>query len=197
MFAPGFACNVTSEPAAEPISTADAKTHLRVTGSGDDTYIDTLVKMARRHVERVCGLSLITQTRALRLDAFPCEDAIELPYGPLQSVSSVAYLDSDGTSQTWSSSNYRADIYSLPPRVALAYGVTWPTTRGVSHSVTVTYIAGYGAAGSSVPADIIHAMKLIVGHLYETREQTSAGFELKEIPMGAAALLAPYRIHSW
>ena len=196
MFGKGFACNVTSEPAAEPVSTSEAKTHLRVSSSGDDTYIDTLVKAARRQVERTTGLSLITQTRALRLDEFPCGDHIELPYGPLQSVSSVAYLDADGASQTWSSSNYRADIYSYPPRVSLAYGVSWPTTRGVTHSVTVTYIAGYGTGGSSVPADIIHAIKLIVGHLYENHEQVSA-VDMEVLPAGVEALLAPYRVHSW
>lgn len=197
MFGPGFACNVTSEPAAEPVSTSEAKTHLRVSGSGDDTYIDTLVKSARKHVEAYLGRSLITQTRVLRMDEFPCADAIELPYGPITSVTSVAYLDADGTTQTWSSANYRVDSYSVPPRISLAYGISWPTTRGVSHSVTVTYVCGYGAAGSNVPAEIVHAIKLIVGHLYETREETSAGYELKEIPMGARALLAPYRVHSW
>ena len=195
MFGKGFACNVTSEPAAEPVSTSEAKTHLRVSGSGDDTYIDTLVKAARRQVERVTGLSLITQTRALRLDEFPLSDAIELPYGPLQSVTSVAYLDADGASQTWSSSNYRADIYSYPPRVALAYGVSWPSTRGVTHSVTVTYVAGYGTASTSVPQDILHAIKLLVGHWYENREEVTA-VDMEVLPMGVEALLAPYRVHS-
>jgi uncharacterized phiE125 gp8 family phage protein len=196
MYGPGFACNVTSEPAAEPVSTSEAKTHLRVTGSDDDTYIDTLVKAARRNVENHLRRALITQTRALRLDGFPCEEYIELPYGPVQSVSSVAYLDADGTTQTWSSANYRVDIYSVPPRISLAYGISWPTTRGVSHSLTVTYICGYGAAGSAVPAEIVHAIKLIVGHLYENREENVA-FSMEAMPFGVNALLSPYRTWSF
>lgn len=196
MFGKGFACNVTSEPAAEPVSTAEAKTHLRVTGSDDDTYIDTLVKSARRHVEQHLHRALITQTRALRLDEFPSEDCIELPYGPVQSVSSVAYLDADGATQTWSSANYRADIYSVPPRVSLAYGISWPTTRGVSHSVTVTYVCGYGTTGASVPTEIVHAIKLIVGHLYENREENVA-FSMEAMPFGVNALLSPYRTWSF
>ena len=32
-----------TDAATEPITTAEAKTHLRVTAATDDTYIDTLV----------------------------------------------------------------------------------------------------------------------------------------------------------
>lgn len=193
MFEPGFAVAVTSAPAAEPISTTDAKTHLRVSGSSEDAYIDTLVKAARRHVEEYLGRALVTQTRKLFLDRFPAW-IIEVPFGPLQSVSSITYVDNDGVSQTIDSGNYRVDIYSSPPRITPAYGEVWPTPRQVSHAVTVTYVCGYGTA-SAVPADIIHAMKLQMTHLYENRgEDPDVGQSL--VP-AARALLSLYKIASF
>ena len=45
-------------PATEPITTAEAKAHLRVSHSTDDTYIDALVAAARMVVEDRTGLRL-------------------------------------------------------------------------------------------------------------------------------------------
>ncbi|MCS0494337.1 head-tail connector protein [Ancylobacter sp. MQZ15Z-1] len=45
-----------------------------------------------------------------------------------------------------------------------------------------------------VPADLIEAMKLLAGHLYENREATYAGQgEVTEVPFGFHDLIGPYR----
>ena len=49
---------VTAAAVAEPISLAEAKEHLRVFGSGNDTLIAGLISTAREHVERYTGRAL-------------------------------------------------------------------------------------------------------------------------------------------
>lgn len=180
----------STDPATEPITTAEAKRHLRVDFADDDTYIDSLIAAARQHVEEVTGRSLITQTWKLSLDGF--EDVILLPRPPLVSVDSVTYVDGDGDTQTLASSVYDVHANDLPPRITLAHNQSWPTTRVTANAVTVTYQTGYGAAGD-VPESLKHAVKLLVGDMYANRQKTVVGTIVAE-DKTLDALLRPYRV---
>lgn len=161
----------TVAPASEPITTAEAKTNAWIEISDDDTFVDSLIEAARERCERVTGLQLVTATWELYLDEFPGVDgAIIVPKPPLQSVSSITYLDTTETSQTLATSNYRVDAISKPGRIVPAPGCTWPTTSFVVNAVTVTFVAGYGAA-SAVPSEIKNRLKTYVMHCYEHRGQ--------------------------
>lgn len=190
---------VTVEPAIEPITLTEAKTHCRVTGTDDDTYIGTLITAAREWVEDYTGRSLITQTRTYVLDAFPYGDeTIVLPRPPLQSVTSVVYVDTAGANQTWDSANYTVDTDRDPGGIYLAYGKTWPATRSIRHAVTITYVAGYGESTDSplstnVPQRIKQAILLIIGEMYSNRE-VSAPVKMESVPFAIEALLTPFRL---
>lgn len=193
-----WSTTVTVAPAAEPITTADAKTHLRVAHADEDSYIDTLVKTAREKVEADTRSKLITQTLRLDLDRFPNGSFLELPFPPLQSVTSITYTDSDGNAnQTFASGNYQVDTAALVGRVRLAADGTasWPTTQANDlQAVQVTYVAGYGASGSDVPASLVHAMQLLVGHWYGIREAVLVGSISKELELTYQALIAQHTI---
>lgn len=188
---------LASAPAAEPISTADAKEHLRVTVSDDDSYIDDLVIAARKNLEGILDRKLITQTWDLYLDRWPAGDSIVLPFGSLQSVTSVKFYDRDDTEYTLSSSVYRVATWEVNGRVVLKDAQNWPSTtlRNVG-GVVVRFVCGYGDAGSDVPEPLIHAMKLTIGHYYENRESViiAQGLTPVEVPDAAKALAYPYRI---
>ncbi|CAK0778981.1 conserved hypothetical protein [Gammaproteobacteria bacterium] len=186
--------SVSSAPSAEPVSTAEAKTHLRVTGTDDDTYIDTLVKAARLSIEVQTGRALITQTLKVTLDRFPRERYLELPRPPLASVSSVAYVDPNGVNQTFAAASYTVDTLSQPGRIVLNETYNWPDTSLVANAVTITFIAGYGAAGTAVPADLLLAMKLLIGHWYSNREVASGAAASAELPKMFDYLLWPYKV---
>jgi len=186
---------LSSAPAAEPVSTAEAKTHMRVETSADDTYIATLVVAARRYCEAVQKRAFITQTWKLYLDRFP--SVIRIPKPPLQSVSSIAYLDTNGDSQTLSSSIYTVDTDSEPGIVYEAYNQQWPSTRDVEKAITVTFIAGYGDASTDVPAEVKHAIKLLVAHWYEHREAVADGVTPADVPLTVKSLLGISRTFSF
>ena len=186
----------TVVPAAEPVSAAEAKTHMNVTLSTDDTLIGTYITAARLYVEKVLGRQLITATYRLSLDDFPPE--ILLPYPPLGSITSITYTDTAGTSQTLASTLYQTNSDIEPCRVKPSWGNVWPAVRLTDYNVVkVTYTAGYGAAGTNVPADILTAIKVITANLYEFREDIVTGTIVTDVPKVADNLLAPYRMYSF
>ena len=128
--------------------------------------------------------------------AFPdsAEIPLELPGSPLQSITSIKYYDTDGVQQTWSSSLYDVDIVSEPGRVSPSFGEIYPSTRQRFNAVEVEFVAGYGDAGSDIPNAIKHAMFLLIGEMYERREETIAGTIISTVPFSAKNLLNPYRI---
>ena len=175
-------------PAVEPVSLAEIKLHLRIEPdvSAEDDLLSSLIKAARLHAERVTGKALVTQTWKLVLDSFPSWE-IEFPKPPLQSITSIVYLDSNGDSQTLSAAAYRVVATSEPGIVEPAYGEVWPSTYGVTGGIAITFVCGMGLA-AAVPDDIKAAIKLMVGHWYRNREEVSAG-GLSQVPMAAESLL--------
>lgn len=65
-------------PAAEPVTLAEARAHLRLEVADDDAYLLSLITMARQYVEEVCWRGLVKQTWELVLDSFQGEDTLEL-----------------------------------------------------------------------------------------------------------------------
>lgn len=178
-------------PSVEPVSLADAKQALRLTGADEDGYLTNRIVEARRLVERWLGRQLITATWKLYLDEFP--DEVLLEKLPVATVTSITYVDLDGTTQTLASADYQTDITSqdTPARIMPAYGKSWPDTRADTYNaVCVTFTAGYGAAATSVPDTIKAAILLLVGHRYELREPLNIGNIVNEIPFSVQALLA-------
>ncbi len=188
---------LVTAPAAEPVSLEEAKLHLRVDSDADDDLVATLIEAARNNVEAHTSRALVNQTWDLKLDTFPPSHIFELPRPPLSSVTSITYVDIDGVEQTWASADYtvqaNAGPYSMPGTVALAYGASYPTHRSQPDAVTVRFVAGYGADGSSVPAAIRQAVLLLIGEMYARREVAIAGTIISRIPFGVDSLLASFR----
>jgi uncharacterized phiE125 gp8 family phage protein len=185
----------TTAPTVEPITRAEAKAHSRVTVSDDDEYIDALIEATRDRIENHTKRALLTQTWRLTLDSFPLgRRDIILPWSPLQSVTSITYVDTNGTTQTWASSNYSVDTGATPGRVRLAYDVLYPSIRHQPNAVTIIFVAGYGSAASDLPAGIVHACKILFGHYYDNREPVVTGTVATPIPETWKALLGPYRV---
>ena len=158
---------VTAAPATEPVSRAEAKLHCRVDGTDSDGEIDAMIATARTLIEEYTGTKLVSQTVAMRCSSF-C-DLVDLPVAPVISISSIAYLDSDGASQTLSADVYEGVLIGLEPHIRLKINQSWPSVRPASNAITVTAVVGY----APVPAPIVHAIKLTLSALYDNREGAS------------------------
>jgi uncharacterized phiE125 gp8 family phage protein len=183
---------LVTAPAEEPVKIEDAKQHLRVDIEDDDNLILSMTAAAREHAENVTHRKLITQTWRYYLDEWPTDKSyIELPFPPLQSVTSVKYTDSDLTVHTWSTAEWETDIYEEPGRVVLSYGETWPTdTLNVASPIVVEFVCGYGTP-DDVPEGIKLGIKVDLADLYEQREAWVQGV-YEHLPT-IDRLYAPYR----
>lgn len=158
----------------------DAKAHLRVTHSSEDTLIEALRDAAIGHVERVAGVALAEGTWRWTLRSFPSR--IDLPMGPVTTVDAVTYFDADGAEQTY------ADARLVNGSAYPAAGGSWPTAYD---SVTVEFTAGLASA-SDAP-ELLAAVQLLLGHFYINREAINIGNIVNELPLGVDALIGTYR----
>lgn len=165
-------------PAEEPVTLSEAKLHLRVDHSADDTLITALIVAAREQAEHKTGRVLVTQTWEQVLDAFPA-DEMRLDVPPVQSITSVKYLDEAGDEQTLDGAAYSLDAAKLPGWLFPAS--EWPATYDGANAVRVRMVCGYGAA-SAVPATIKAWMLLHVGAGYRQREAFAQGAAPAELP---------------
>lgn len=191
-----MALSLITAPTAEPVTLAEAKSHLRVDSADDDTLITALIAAARLHLDGKdgwLGRALVTQTWDLLLDDF--QGVIRLPLAPVQSITSVTYLDTAGVLQTLAASKYRTDLVTEPARITEEFGMVWPSTYGVVNAVTIRFVAGYGAPGA-VPEAIKLGLKALIAHFYEQREPVLIGGGAVEIQLHLERILMPYRVWS-
>lgn len=189
-----FSLNRTTDASVEPVSVSEFKSHARIDISDEDTLLGTYIKAARYQFEEETGSSLITQTWVMYLDCFPTGDIL-LPRGPLQSISSIKYIDTDGDEQTWASTKYIVDTTSRVPRIMPAYGESYPSTRSQNNAVYITFNAGYGDASTDVPADIVLAIKTLTAHWYEHREAVVIGSITNEVPLTYKSIRQRYNVY--
>lgn len=186
--------SLTTPAVLIPLTVDEVASHLRITDNTEHALLDTYLRAAVDYLERTTGLRLLTQTWTATYDYWDMpsgSDEIELRGTPLASVTSIAYVDTGGVSQTWASANYVVDIGRQPGRVYPAYLVTWPDVRDQPQAMTITYVCGWTAA-TAVARPVQHALKLLIGHWYEHREATSDK-PPADVPRAYDALIAPYR----
>jgi len=179
---------VSTEPAAEPITTAVFKTYARIDGDAEDTLIDNILLGVRRATELYLNRALITQSITLTMDWWPGV-VVKLPMPPLISVTSIKTVDEDDTGTTYSSSSYYVRTNPDPGQIVIRNGDTPPTnTDRYYGGYEIIYVAGYGDAGTDVPDPVLVAMKLWATLIYENR------IPIAEPPVIAKSMLDYYRM---
>lgn len=164
-------------PASEPVTLSEAKLYLRVDGNSEDSLINTMITTVREAAEEYLRKSLITQSWKLAFDDY-AEDGVYLPRGPVQAISSVVAVDSEGAETEIDEAQY----YLNAARDKLCFN-----GEVYGFRVEIVYAAGFGAAAASVPAAIRLGLMTHLAALYDARGGDVA------IPASAVMLYQPYR----
>lgn len=202
---------VITSPINPVVSTANMKTYLRVDTSDDDSLIAGLVSSTTNVMKQYLRRSLISETLELTMDGFwksGSEDGLiklgegvhighygsitgygnefDLPFRPIQSITSIKYYDTANTENTLSSAYYSLD--ETGGRVYLNEGYSFPTNLRKREAVKVRYVAGYGDDDTDIPAPIVQAIKMHVANLYDCREACGS------LPDMCKSMVAGYKL---
>lgn len=179
-----------TEPAVEPVSVGEAKSHLRIDSdfTDDDLYLQTLISAARIHVETVSDRTLVRSQWQMKMDVFPSWD-IELPRPPIDVGDvTVSYVPSDAVYLPVSFTNFRVDRDSTPAVIRPQWNGSWPSARGAENDVMITYWAGYGLSPLDVPTPARHCILMLAASWYANREAVVQG-GMNPVPMAVDVLL--------
>jgi uncharacterized phiE125 gp8 family phage protein len=180
-------------PEAEPVGADEVQTWTGNEDDGDVALIEARITAARLLVEAYVGVKLITQTWQLRLDCFPDDELIQLPFGPWQTgeidevdrTPEISYYDTAGDLQTVDAEDFQFD--EVGGRLAPAIGGSWPSTQADKlDAVRVQFVCGFGDAPDSVPE-----LQLLRTAVLATVDDWLTNRAIRfEMPAGVAGLLA-------
>jgi len=168
-----------SPPAAEPVSLADLKEHLKISGNAEDALLAGLLVAARQTIEARFQIAVMPQGWRLTLDAAP-DAPIVLPLSPVLSVDAVG-VERNGVTESLPPAAYDYQTGNVG-RVR----VNAPAAPDGLGGVVIAFTAGWADA-AAVPEAMKLAIRILAAHLYENREGEPAG------PIALNAILAPYR----
>jgi uncharacterized phiE125 gp8 family phage protein len=199
-------------PSVEPLLLTDVKPYLRlddVTDTSDDSYITSLITVAREYCEEYQHRAYITQTWELAFQKFVIEETdtlnnnlqksiIEIPKGNLQAINSFTYMDTAAVVTTMQpNTDYVVSIRGILGRVAPPFGKIFPVCLLYPlDPIVINFTCGYGDDGTKVPQRIKQAMFLLISHWYDNRMVINdlRGVNPEEISFAVTSLLMKDKI---
>ena len=184
----------TFPDALNVVSLDTAKSHLRVEHDTDDALIETLIAVAQDLVEAYTGAFLQVSTGHFHFDSF--REFMFLHVGPGVSINTaidgVTYINDDEVRTTVAAADYQFDGNGYPARLRM---MDIPDDiDDAINAVRIDVTAGY--TDDNRPDALIAAMLLIIGHLYENRQDVGQ-FKTFETPLASRYLMEPYRLKSF
>lgn len=164
-----------SAPSSAPITLEDVKSHLAIAHSDEDSYLTSLINVATAHIDgpNGAGIALMPQLWRATYDRVP--SSFVMRFGPVRTIVGIKVGD-----EVIDPSTYRFD-----PDTQILNMVS-----PINATVKVEFDAGH----DSVPEDLLHAIRMIVGHLYANREAVST-VAMHDVPMAVEAILNRYRVY--
>lgn len=163
---------VTTDPICEPITLTEVKNNLNLSSSQTehDGKLTLLIQAAREEWEHDTSRCCINRTIEQRQEFW--DEKIRLLHGPINSITSVRYYDSNNTLQTVSAADYSIDYTNNEIQFQRLYSE--PASFDRWDAWVITYVAGYGTVPSAVPALDKQAMIMHVTNEFENTGETDA-----------------------
>lgn len=170
------------------ISLPEAKAHLHVSHTRDDTMIEAQILAAIAFLDGpsgYLGCAIAAQKWEWKTGAFI--DPLRVPLGPILSIEALSYLDPEGTTVSMDLST--AYLFGDARSPYLRPIGQWPSeVSSRDDAITLEFMAGR----AEVPPQLKSAALLIVGQLYRHRE---IDVDVRNFPTSFSAmdLAHPYR----
>ena len=151
-----------------PVTLAEAKLHLRVDVTDDDSLIQAFIDAATLEAEHLMGRAIMAQKWRYTSDRF--DEEIVLMRPPVTAIDSVKYVEPvAGVLTTIDPLDYvLVTLSDYGSSVIPAYAAEWPSVREQADAVQIVFSTGYADA-ASVPAPIKTWIMLQVAAMYENR----------------------------
>lgn len=194
---------LVTPPTLEPISLAEVKPYLRlddITDTSEDSYLTSLITVAREYCETKQNRAYITQSWELSLPRFPGVKSrvIEIPKGKLQSIDSFSYKNYSGVITNLTQDvDYVVSNRGILGRISPPFGKVFPIVILYPlDPIVIKFTCGYGNNPTDVPARVRQAIILLVSHWYENRTVINdlRGVTGEEIPFSVTSLLLQDKI---
>jgi uncharacterized phiE125 gp8 family phage protein len=183
-----LAFNRKTAPSALPVTLALALKQIKQRVGVDDDIVTQSIHAAAKWVENYTGRSLMTQTWQLSVPAFWYK--LWLPRSvPLASITHVKYYDASNVLRTLDSGVYTLPAFHEPALIMLADTQVWPATYTREDAVQVEYVTGTADA-TTLPADVVKAILLLVGHWDANPQAVVTGTISTEVDIAARDLCA-------
>jgi len=150
-----------SDSGIDPISRTEAKNWMRIEYNDDDTLIDNLIDSARKHIEKLTGIALTSQTYSAIIETTGINSAIwvfDPPYGPMWCDPVVKRKDGINDYETLVENT---DYEVIGDKV-------WLYNQGL---FKIDYSSGY----SVIPEDLANDIYTLVAWAYENRGKNFQG----------------------
>lgn len=198
-------------PTAEPLTLLEAAQHLKLAdtqvqadGLEDKALVQALIQATREAVENYTNRQLMEATYELVCDDL---ENVTLPKAPFKAIVSIHYTNNQDVLTLLPAANYTVLDGGEPAVILVKKPSDYKKTL---NGVKIRFTAGYVKEETTtdnlgnttttkvpiVPESLKAAMKLLIGHLYENREEVTIGTVsyAKALPKSSEYLMNPYRV---
>lgn len=181
-----------------PVTIAECKEQMGLDYDYHDHLIKVAIMAATRMIEAETNNDICERTRVWKFQALRGPE-IRMPVAPVQSITSIQYVDTAGDTQTLATSVWELDTGATPPLIRRKFDQDWPTVRGGATDVTVTFVTGYSGTAASpvdltgIPDALRQAIQMVVASLYRMPESQVFDTKVFRDNQTFKALLGPFR----
>lgn len=164
---------ITTAAATWPVTLAQAKTHLNIVAANTDTDNDAeiteMIKAATEIYENAAWIDITSKTRTFYLDNW--QSVIKLDRTPIQSVTTVKYYNTSNVlTEMTPNTDYQVDIHATQPEIIME---NTPNLYDKINPIEIAVLCGH-ASMTTVPFGIVRGIKMLIGDLYENRQNTGS-----------------------
>lgn len=177
-----------SRVSSSVLSLEEAKSHLRILGTAQDTLVSTCLNAAVQWAETRTERVLSQTTYQLRIE--PMDGTLVLPFPDFKEITKIETISGGTKAEVYNAegpvgtlSDY-VEVDDFPNPAELTF-----TTANLDEDVdylllTLTFQM------TVIPEDLKAAIKLLLGHLFQNSSEVVTGTIASQMPLGAETILS-------